>query len=161
SLQNEYWQAVVQSMLTEIKEGHTPNPDILCNQRVKFGAFCQAIDSSLTVASGHYARSEKVDGNVHLHTAPDAIKDQTYFLSHLSQAQLSRVMFPLGTYTKAKVRALAHKFNLPNKERKDSQGICFLGKLKFTDFIKYHLGERPGALIEWETGTKVGTHQGY
>lgn len=162
SLQKEYWDEVVAHTISEIQAGRTPNPDVLCNQRVKFGAFYNKIDESYSyVATGHYARIERTASQVTLHTTPDSIKDQTYFLSHLSQIQLARALFPLGNLTKAEVRALAQKFDLPNKERKDSQGICFLGKLKFSEFIKYHVGEREGDLIEWETGEKKGTHKGY
>ena len=93
--------------------------------------------------------------------APDPIKDQTYFLSHLSQQQLSRALFPIGHLTKEHVRALAQEFDLPNKQRKDSQGICFLGKLKFDEFLAFHLGKKPGDLIEIETGERMGTHQGF
>ncbi len=162
SLQKEYWDEVVAHTITQIKAGRTPNPDILCNQRIKFGAFYTNIDQSFDcVATGHYARVERHEELVTLHTTPDIIKDQTYFLSHLSQAQLARALFPLGDVTKADVRALAAQFDLPNKERKDSQGICFLGKLKFSEFINYHLGEKQGDLVEYETGKKVGTHKGY
>lgn len=164
SLQKEYWDEVVAHTIAEIKAGRTPNPDILCNQRVKFGAFYNRIDVGYEyVATGHYARVER-DANsqlVTLHTTPDPIKDQTYFLSHLSQAQLARALFPLGELTKAQVREQAARFDLPNKERKDSQGICFLGKLKFSEFIKYHVGEKEGDLVEYETGKKMGTHKGY
>lgn len=163
SLQKEYWENVVTHTVAEIKAGRTPNPDILCNQRIKFGVFYDKIPRTFdAVATGHYARVERnADGTVELHTTPDAIKDQTYFLSHLSQTQLARALFPLGEVTKADVRALAQQYNLPTKDRKDSQGICFLGKLKFSEFIKYHMGEKPGDLIEYETGNKMGTHQGY
>ena len=162
SLQKEYWDEVVAHTIAEIKAGRTPNPDILCNQRIKFGAFYNKIDPAFThIATGHYARVEKHEGIVRLHTAPDSIKDQTYFLSHLNQAQLARAIFPLGDLSKADVRSLAARFDLPNKDRKDSQGICFLGKLKFSEFIKYHVGEKQGDLVEYETGKKVGTHNGY
>ena len=162
SLQKEYWQEVVAHTLAEIKRGRTPNPDILCNQRIKFGAFYSYVDTSFDfVATGHYARTEKKEGKTFLHTAPDSVKDQTYFLSHLSQEQLQRACFPLGEVNKAQVREYASHFDLPNKDRKDSQGICFLGKLKFNEFLKYHLGEKPGDLIESETGKKLGTHRGY
>lgn len=162
SLQKEYWDDVVAHTIAEVKAGRTPNPDILCNQRIKFGAFYSKIDAGFdAVATGHYARIERRNGQSFLHTTPDPIKDQTYFLSHVSQAQLSRVLFPLGALNKAQVRDVAQRFNLPNKDRKDSQGICFLGKLKYSEFIKHHVGERQGNLIEWETGNKLGTHQGY
>lgn len=162
SLQKEYWDRVVTYTINEIKSGHTPNPDILCNSRVKFGAFLDAIDGSYDkVATGHYAQVQQEGDKFQLFTSPDEIKDQTYFLSHLNQKQLSRAMFPIGHLQKSEVRLLAEKFDLPNKNRKDSQGICFLGKLKFSDFVKHHLGTKPGDLIELETGNKVGTHNGF
>jgi tRNA-specific 2-thiouridylase len=180
SLQKEYWDQVVSYTMAEIKSGRTPNPDVLCNQRIKFGMFFNHIDPGLRlsgpsgsanyggqvdrfdkVATGHYAQVIEVDGEYQLHRAPDPIKDQTYFLSYLSKAQLSRALFPIGHLHKEQVRQLAQKYDLPNKERKDSQGICFLGKLKFSDFIKYHVGENPGDMIEYETGKKLGTHKGF
>jgi len=162
SLQKEYWADVVSYTLNEIKSGRTPNPDILCNQRVKFGAFFSKIDESFDyVATGHYAQTKKLGDRVVLQIAPDPIKDQTYFLSHLSQKQLSRAMFPIGNLLKSEVRELGIKYDLPNKSRKDSQGICFLGKLKFDEFIRHYLGDKIGDLIELETGKKVGTHNGF
>ena len=162
SFQKEYWEEVVAHTVAEVKAGRTPNPDVLCNQRIKFGAFYKAIAGKFDfIATGHYARVERQEGISYLHTTPDPIKDQTYFLSHLSQEQLSRALFPLSGVTKADVRALAARYNLPTKDRKDSQGICFLGKLKFSDFIKHHVGEVEGDLVEFETGKKVGVHKGY
>lgn len=163
SLQKEYWDQVVAYTMAEIKQGRTPNPDVLCNQRIKFGMFFNHIDDSFDkVATGHYAQVQAdQDGIYHLHKAPDPIKDQTYFLSYLSQKQLARALFPIGHLPKDKVRELARQYNLPNKDRKDSQGICFLGKLKFNDFIASHVGQMPGDLIEYETGTKLGHHKGF
>lgn len=162
SLQQEYWSEVVTYTISEIKAGRTPNPDILCNQRIKFGAFFNKIDSDYKfVATGHYAQTERKEDHTYLLTAVDKVKDQTYFLSHLNQEQLSRALFPIGHLYKAQVRDLAKKFNLPNQNRKDSQGICFLGKLKFPEFVKYHLGEKQGSLVEFETGKIVGNHNGY
>ncbi len=162
SLQKEYWDQVVSYTMAEIKAGRTPNPDVLCNQRIKFGMFFNHIDDSFDkVATGHYAQVIHVNGENQLHRAPDPIKDQTYFLSYLSKEQLDRALFPIGHLHKDEVRALAQKYDLPNKERKDSQGICFLGKLKFSDFIKFHVGENPGDMIEYETGKKLGTHKGF
>lgn len=161
SLQKEYWDEVVHHTIAEVKAGRTPNPDILCNQRIKFGSFSKAIPEDVWVATGHYARVEHGVAGSSLHITPDPIKDQTYFLSHLTQKQLSRALFPLGNLQKVDVRALAHHYDLPTKERKDSQGICFLGKLKFRDFIRHHVGDKPGSLIEWETGKKIGEHQGF
>lgn len=163
SLQQEYWDRVVSYAIDEVKAGRTPNPDVLCNKRVKFGAFLELLPPGFDkVATGHYARViHNEDGTAVLCQTPDAIKDQTYFLAHLSQDQLKQVLFPLGEYTKAEVRALAQSYDLPNKDRKDSQGICFLGKLKFSDFIKHHLGEQIGDLVEYETKNKVGEHKGF
>ena len=161
SLQTAYWDKVVSHTVEELKAGRTPSPDILCNQRVKFGAFCDFIDPSFKIASGHYAQV-KEDGGVHkLYKGNDPIKDQTYFLSRLSQEQLSRCIFPVGQYPKAQVRELAAKFDLTNQSRPDSQGICFLGKIKYSEFVKAHLGEKPGAIINADTDEQVGKHKGF
>ncbi len=162
SLQNEYWDTVVSYTISEIKDGRTPNPDIFCNSLVKFGQFYEKIDNSFEkVASGHYARVEKHNGLYLLKRSPDAVKDQTYFLAYLNQSQLSRALFPIGKYNKSQIRKLAEDFNLPNKNRKDSQGICFLGQVKFTEFIKHHLGILKGSIIDIDTNEKLGTHDGY
>jgi tRNA (5-methylaminomethyl-2-thiouridylate)-methyltransferase len=177
NMQKEYWDSVVSYTIAEAKAGRTPNPDIFCNQLVKFGHFYDKIDKSFEkVATGHYAQIQKDSGLRTQNTAesrvlspesyvlkksPDPVKDQTYFLAHLSQEQLARAMFPIGKYTKKEVRKLAEKFDLPNKERKDSQGICFLGKVPFREFIKHHLGEKIGDFIDIRTGKKVGEHEGY
>ena len=162
SMQKEYWDTVVKYTIDECKAGRTPNPDIFCNQRVKFGHFYNKIDKSFDkVATGHYAQVEEKDGLFYLKTSPDEIKDQTYFLSYLSQQQLSRALFPIGKYEKSEVRELAKKYNLPNKDRKDSQGICFLGKIPYREFIKQHLGENPGDFVEEKTGKKLGEHKGH
>lgn len=162
SLQKEYHDHVVSYVVEQVKAGNTPNPDILCNSRIKFGLFMQAIDDSFEyVATGHYAQTRSCGAQVELVMSPDFIKDQTYFLSHLSQAQLKRALFPIGCYTKQQVRQLAHDMNLANKDRKDSQGICFLGSIKFRDFIKHHLGEKEGDFIEVETGKSIGRHKGF
>ncbi|MCK5633269.1 tRNA 2-thiouridine(34) synthase MnmA, partial [bacterium] len=162
SLQKEYWDYVVSYTIAEIKAGRTPNPDVFCNKLIKFGFFLEKIDKSFEkIASGHYAQVIKVGDSYQLHCAPDPIKDQTYFLSYLSQEQLSRLLFPIGHLQKEQVRELAQEFDLPNKDRKDSQGICFLGKLKFSEFIKHHLGEQPGNLVEFESKKTVGKHKGF
>ncbi|MBM3892898.1 tRNA 2-thiouridine(34) synthase MnmA [Candidatus Dependentiae bacterium] len=161
-LQKEYWAEVVSYTIAEVRAGRTPSPDLLCNQRIKFGAFLKHIDDSFEkIATGHYAQTAEVDGITILLKAKDQVKDQTYFLSYLSQAQLNRLMFPIGSYLKSEVRELATKFDIPNKERPDSQGICFLGKIKFSDFVAHHLGKQSGDLIEFETGKKIGTHDGF
>lgn len=163
SLQKEYLQEVVSYALLDIRLGKTPNPDILCNQRIKFGAFYKHIGSKFDlVATGHYAQKIQSDEGFLLVRSSDKIKDQTYFLSQISQAQLAKAIFPIGCYSqKSEIRTLASDFNLANKDRKDSQGICFLGKLKFSDFLKHHIGDRNGDLIEYETGKKVGIHKGF
>lgn len=162
SLQKEYWERVVSYTIAEVKAGRTPNPDVLCNQQIKFGLFFDHIDASYEkVASGHYARVEKIEDTFHLMRSPDAVKDQTYFLAYLNQKQLSRASFPIGHLTKPQVRELARSYGLVNQDRKDSQGICFLGKIKFSDFIKQFLGEQPGSLVEYETGKILSMHKGY
>lgn len=161
-LQQEYFERVVDHAIHELRQGRTPSPDILCNQRVKFGAFFEAINGGFDkIASGHYAQIAQEGDTYLLKRSPDPVKDQTYFLSNLSQAQVSSAMFPIGTYAKHEVRALAESFNLPNRNRKDSQGICFLGKIKYNDFVKSYLGEHPGPIIDIDTGRHLGTHKGY
>ncbi|MEK9151372.1 MAG: tRNA 2-thiouridine(34) synthase MnmA [Patescibacteria group bacterium] len=161
-LQKEYWERVVAYTIDEVKAGRTPNPDMLCNARIKFGAFYDAFGKGFDkVATGHYARTEEKNGKTSLRMSPDTIKDQTYFLSQLSQEQIAKAIFPIGRYEKSEVRKLAEKFALPNALRRDSQGICFLGKIPFDKFLEYHLGKRPGKLIEYETGTVLGEHDGF
>lgn len=165
SLQKEYWDNVVAYTIKEIKDGRTPNPDIFCNKTIKFGLFFDYLKKENLffdkVASGHYAQIKEEKGIYHLLTSPDEIKDQTYFLSYLNQEQLSNILFPIGHLKKEHVRALAEQFNLPNKKRKDSQGICFLGKLKFSEFIHHYLGVQEGDLVEFETNNVIGKHKGY
>lgn len=162
-LQLEYYDKVVSYALEELGKGRTPSPDIFCNQRIKFGAFFDSVqDDYDKVVTGHYGRVEQgEDGLFHLYRAPDPVKDQSYFLSHLSQQQVSQLWFPLGDMEKTEVRRLAQDFDLPNKDRKDSQGICFLGKIKYPDFVRHYLGEKEGQIIRRETGEVLGTHKGY
>lgn len=162
NMQQEYLDTVVEYTIGELMKGRTPSPDIMCNKMVKFGLFMKKIPQGFDkVASGHYAQIDEINGSYYLKQSPDPVKDQTYFLTYLSQQQLSGILFPIGKYTKSEVRALAEKFDLPAKNRKDSQGICFLGKIKYNDFIKFHLGEKPGDIIEHETGKILGKHKGY
>lgn len=162
SLQGEYYDRVVSYVLAELQAGRTPSPDLFCNQRIKFGAFLDHIDDRFDrVATGHYAGIQQ-DGSVYrLIKGLDPVKDQTYFLSHLSQAQLSRALFPLGRYTKAQVRAMAKSHDLPTQDRQDSQGICFLGKIKYDAFVQFNLGERPGDIVDLEDRTVLGRHRGH
>jgi tRNA-specific 2-thiouridylase len=160
--QREYYERVVRYTIDELKAGRTPSPDIFCNQRIKFGAFWDAVGGEFSrVASGHYARRAESGGEVLLKTTPDAAKDQTYFLAHLSREQISRAMFPLGDMRKIQVRDLARELGLATCDRKDSQGICFLGKIKFEEFAWHHLGERKGPILELESRRKLGEHCGY
>ncbi|MCO5595745.1 hypothetical protein L7F22_049793 [Adiantum nelumboides] len=167
-LTDDYWKHVVSYMIQEYRGGRTPNPDVLCNSRIKFGVFLDHVkDLGFDrVASGHYAKvvhtcTDSGGLQAVLQLSEDEVKDQTYFLSHLSQFQLSRLIFPLGCVSKSQVRKIAEVLGLPNKQRKDSQGICFLGKVKFSDFIARHLGESEGRIVEAETGTYLGSHRGY
>lgn len=161
-MQKEYWERVVQYTVAEAKAGRTPNPDILCNQQIKFGQFYEVIDDSFEkVATGHYALAEETDRGFVLRRAPDPVKDQTYFLAQISQKQLARALFPIGSYNKEAVRRLAREFNLPNQARKDSQGICFLGKIPFADFLEHHLSRQPGDFVDTADGQRVGEHKGY
>jgi len=162
-LQKEYFETVVEYAIDEVKNGRTPNPDIMCNNFIKFGLFLEKVDLSKfdKIASGHYAQIIEKDGRYLLKKAPDPIKDQTYFLSNLRQLQLSKIIFPIGHLSKKEVRELAEKYDLPNKSRKDSQGICFLGKVKYSEFIKHYLGEKKGDIINYETKEKMGEHEGF
>ncbi|KAL3822595.1 hypothetical protein ACHAXA_006380 [Cyclostephanos tholiformis] len=171
SLGDEYRERVIQYTIEEARRGRTPNPDIMCNSRVKFGCFLEYIDKSGMgfdyVASGHYARVEDETPTTamghpkkRLFRAPDPIKDQSYFLCALTQNQLSNVLFPIGAYHKSEVRELAMRFQLPNRNRPDSQGLCFLGKVRFDDFISSYLGTSPGDVIDALNGEVIGRHNG-
>ena len=161
-LLRQYWDRVVSYTIAELKEGRTPSPDIFCNQRVKFGAFLEEAGEGFDrVATGHYARTEEADGLHWLKKGVDPVKDQTYFLCYLDQGQLAGCIFPLGALPKNEVRALAERYGLPNSARPDSQGICFLGKISYNDFVRHHLGEKPGDIIRRETGEKLGEHRGF
>jgi tRNA-specific 2-thiouridylase len=165
--QKEYWERIVSYTIDEVKKGRTPNPDVLCNTRVKFGAFYEYLmtrNDSVPfdkIASGHYAQTEIIDGVAYLKRSPDELKDQTYFLSQLTQQQVAMALFPIGHLRKSEVRVLAEKFGLPNAKRKDSQGLCFLGKIRFDEFVKFHLGTKKGDMIDFETKKKMGEHEGF
>ncbi len=162
SLHNEYWENVMEYALHTVKEGLTPNPDIMCNKMIKFGFFEERWGHVFDkTATGHYASTTEKNGKVWLATAVDPVKDQTDFLARISYKQLSHLMFPIGDIPKSQVREIAVATRMPNAYRKDSQGICFLGKINYNDFIRRHLGEKKGAIIEIETGRKLGEHNGY
>ena len=164
SLQKEYKQHVVDYTVSEAASGRTPNPDVLCNSRVKFGCFYDFVDQLGgfdLIATGHYAQVVRDgDGYARLFRAPDPIKDQSYFLCCLSQRQLKRAIFPIGSFTKTKVRDFAQQFCLPNRARPDSQGLCFLGKVKFDAFIGTYLGSNPGLIKDAMSGEIIGEHNG-
>ena len=206
NLHKEYWDNVVSYTIDTVRRGLTPNPDVMCNKLIKFGAFVDRRGKDYDrIATGHYARvaylpayggnlenpekrfgkiSQDFDGlgkslkskeNLQdfqdfaerenrvtfLATAKDPIKDQTDFLSQLSYDQIRRLMFPIGGLMKSEVRAIAAQAGLPSATRKDSQGICFLGKINYNDFLRRYLGEREGKIVELETGKVLGTHKGY
>lgn len=162
TLHEEYWDNVMEYALRTVKAGLTPNPDIMCNRIIKFGYFEERWGHEFDMtATGHYASTAVVDGVKYLATAVDPVKDQTDFLARITGDQLAHLMFPLGDIPKSEVRRIALEANLPNAQRRDSQGICFLGQINYNDFIRRHLGERKGAIVEIETGRKLGEHNGY
>ena len=158
----EYKERVFSSFLEDMGRGLTPNPDILCNSEIKFSAF---VDYALAkgadkIATGHYARIERNNsGSYCLLKCADERKDQTYFLHRLNQHQLSKAIFPLGGFVKPEVRRKALELGLPNYDRKDSTGICFIGERKFNDFIERYLPENPGDIVD-EQGNCIGRHKG-
>lgn len=162
SLQKEYWDNVVEYVIRTVRNGLTPNPDVMCNRLIKFGSFIDKYGYEFDkIATGHYARTYFENGKHYLGTALDPVKDQTDFLAQITYSQVSRLMFPIGHLMKSQVREIAVSQNLPSASRKDSQGICFLGKINYNDFIKRYLGEKEGKIIEKETGKILGTHKGF
>ena len=183
-LQREYREQVVEYALAELRAGRTPSPDVLCNRRIKFAAFLDALGAGGAagegagrgaggierVATGHYARRIDTPDGPLLGVAADPVKDQTYFLAQLTRDQLRRCRFPLtepsgtsetGELTKRDVRRLAAELGLPTASRPDSQGICFLGEIPFDAFVRAHLGERPGPIREAGSGRTLGEHRGH
>jgi len=156
--ETEYRQKVVDYMLAEYQAGRTPNPDVMCNQEVKFKLFLQAAleDGADLIATGHYARIQ--DGK--LFTGLDGNKDQSYFLYRVTKAALEHALMPIGDYEKPKVRELAKKFGLSTAEKKDSQGICFVGKVGIKDFLLHELGPQPHGKIIEQNGVVIGEHDG-
>ena len=161
-LHKDYWDNVVSYTIDKVKLGLTPNPDVMCNKLIKFGVFEQRVGKDFDkTATGHYATTVERDGKVFLGTAKDPIKDQTDFLAQLDSLQVSKLMLPIGKLMKFEVREIALKAELPSAKRQDSQGICFLGKVNYNDFIRRYLGEKIGPVVEFETGKILGTHNGY
>ena len=181
----EYWDQVTRYTMEKVRAGLTPNPDVMCNRLIKFGAFHEkrGHDYDL-IATGHYAQTEYGDGclvsgensaadtssNTHhptpntptkwLTTSPDPVKDQTDFLAQIYDWQLEKALFPIGHYMKDEVRQIAEREHLVSARRKDSQGICFLGKINYNEYVRRYLGEQPGDVIELETGRRIGEHRG-
>jgi tRNA-specific 2-thiouridylase len=157
----EYKDRVFADFLREYQAGRTPNPDVLCNAEIKFKAFLDhAMALGATrIATGHYANVARRGALFELHRAKDQTKDQSYFLHRLNQAQLSRVLFPLGDLPKTDVRRIAAEAHLPNHAKKDSTGICFIGERPFREFLNRYLPREPGPIITPE-GVRVGTHIG-
>ena len=156
--ENEYRQKVVDYMIDEYKAGRTPNPDIMCNQEVKFKLFLEAAleDGADCIATGHYARV--ADGR--LLQAVDANKDQTYFLYRVTKEALEKTLFPLGEYTKPEVRAMAEARGLVTARKKDSQGICFVGQIGIREFLSQYVDQRAGDIVDAQTGKVLGRHDG-
>lgn len=161
-LQKDYFDTVGRYTMDMVRKGLTPNPDVMCNRWIKLGAFEEKMGYQFDkIATGHYARSWEDEKGFWLGTAADSFKDQTYFLGRITYHQLSKVIFPIGDLPKPKVRELASQMKLPSAERHDSQGICFLGKINYNDYIREYLGEMPGDIVDIETGKKLGRHKGF
>lgn len=156
--ETEYKQKVVDYMIDEYKAGRTPNPDIMCNQEVKFKLFLEAAleDGANLIATGHYAR---VNDSI-LRRAVDNNKDQTYFLYRVTGEALSKTLFPLGEYTKPQVREMAKERGLYTANKKDSQGICFVGKVGIRDFLSQYVEQTAGDIVDKQSGKVVGRHDG-
>lgn len=157
--QTEYRQKVVDYMIREYQAGRTPNPDIMCNQEVKFKLFLETAleDGAELIATGHYARISEGA----LYTAANLEKDQTYFLYRVSSEALTKSLMPIGDFaTKANVRAMAKQLGLATADKKDSQGICFVGKVGIRDFLEFELGQQETGLIFDQNGREVGHHDG-
>jgi tRNA-specific 2-thiouridylase len=157
----EYWDEVTRYTMDKVRAGLTPNPDVMCNRLIKFGAFDQKMGHNYDlIATGHYAQTEIIDGRKWLTTSPDPVKDQTDFLAQIETWQLKKALFPIGHFVKDEVRQIAEREHLVNARRKDSQGICFLGKINYNDYLRRYLGEKPGDVVELETGRRIGEHRG-
>ena len=178
----EYWDQVTRYTMEKVKAGLTPNPDVMCNRLIKFGAFDEKCGHDYDlIATGHYAQTEidpshlpclgealdtpptqgETERVFWLCTSPDPVKDQTDFLAQIYDWQLRKALFPIGHMMKEEVRAIAEREHLVNAKRKDSQGICFLGKIDYNEYIRRYLGEWPGDVVELETGRKIGQHKGH
>lgn len=159
--EKEYKQGVIDYMIAEYSIGRTPNPDVMCNKIVKFGTFYDfAMENGADfVATGHYARIVEKGESFKLLAGIDRNKDQSYFIWTLKQEQLAHILFPVGDIEKPKVRKLAAKFNLPNADKKDSQGLCFIGKVDLKDFLSHYIKTEKGNVLD-ENGEIIGLHSG-
>ncbi|HET7925002.1 MAG TPA: tRNA 2-thiouridine(34) synthase MnmA [Rhodanobacteraceae bacterium] len=157
----EYWDGVFEHFLDEYRAGRTPNPDVLCNREIKFKTFLEHARAlgAEKIATGHYARVDRVDGRWRLLRARDEAKDQSYFLHALQQDALSATLFPIGELVKADVRAIAREANLPVHAKKDSTGICFIGERDFRAFLGEYIPAQSGE-IQTPEGATVGEHAG-
>ncbi len=150
-LSKDYYERIVSYMFNEYESGRTPNPDVLCNREIKFDVFLKAAMElgADYVATGHYCRKIKnADGSFSLYSGKDKNKDQSYFLCQLSQEQLSRALFPIGELQKSEVREIAQSLNLVTAKKKDSQGLCFVGKIRLPEFLQQQLEIKKGDVIE-------------
>ncbi len=157
----EYKKKVIDYFVKEYAKGKTPNPDVMCNKEIKFGLFYdKAISLGFDfVATGHYTQVRKGRFGINLFCGKDPTKDQSYFLYRVASERFKKVIFPVGKYYKTKVRKIAKALDLPNAARKDSQGICFVGKVKLDDFLKNYIQEKPGKIVT-KDGEIIGEHQG-
>ena len=155
-------QQVKDYFINEYKNGKTPNPCVVCNKIVKFNPFINYAEKVKAdfYATGHYARIEHTEKGHILYSGAELAKDQSYFLNQLSQKQLEKVLFPLGSFSKADVRRIAEKIGLDNADKKDSYDVCFLGSQKFKEYIDKIIPEKQGDIIDISTGKVVGKHIG-
>lgn len=161
NFEKEYQEQVMKYFFAEYEAGRTPNPDVVCNREIKFKLFLERAISlgADKVATGHYARVTESDGHFHLLKGLDSNKDQSYFLCQLQEAQLSRVLFPVGNLTKPEVRRLATKRGLVTAQKKDSQGLCFVGQINVREFLKTKIKPTVGEIVNRQ-GKHLGQHEG-
>lgn len=158
----QYRSRVVNYLIEGYRNGSTPNPDVLCNREMKFGVLLDyALEQGFSsVATGHYANRLDIEGEgSYILRGADRNKDQSYFLALMRPEQVAHAVFPVGQITKPEVREIARRFALPNAEKKDSQGICFIGQVKMSDFLRHYLPDNPGDIVDLK-GRKLGRHDG-
>ncbi len=158
---DEYWVNVFESFINDLKKGYTPNPDVFCNKEIKFKQFYQyAISQGFDmIATGHYAKKCN-SKNIELHMPKDKTKDQTYFLYMLNEEVLEKTLFPLDSLKKSEVKSIAKDMGLGLEEKKESMGICFIGKRKFSTFIDKYIKPIEGPIIDYETSREISRHNG-